>query len=398
MRVFADEIVKQIGCLLGKKNQGPSLIIVDEESSRRLTAKDIYILVRTRREADFIADALRAHQFHCVLQQTTNVFTTRAAAAIRHLLRAVEQPDQEARRMTAFSGPFFAADWDDLLSYRKCDETHPYVQMLHQWHQLMETGQIAQAFRAMQLNSGFVSRMILDSDGEQMRMDVAQVFEVLLEGIGIQKPSTGQIISQLESYMSGYDGGTAGPSMTRRLAGVGDAIQIMTIHKSKGLEAKCVFLFGGFLEPWRPRVQSLRYEGTPHVLIGVEAGGAFRKELDHQERRADERLYYVGLTRAGAKLYLPHIQSDVPIAGPYQVVNDRLCALSEESRLDPELFDVVAVHDNWSSRTSTQVSPDSGSWTLPQAEIEALKTIDDTIPWQTLRARSAPLVTTSYSS
>ena len=132
------------------------------------------------------------------------------------------------------------------------------------------------------------------------------------------------IIRRLEDEMHGRRAGESSGIQTRRLPLTEDAIQIMTLHKSKGLEAQCVFVYGGFLSTWYPPVRALKHRDHRLVLMGEDAEQAFAMPLRQEARYEDERLYYVGLTRAGAKLYLPYVSTPGAIAGPYSVVNDRV--------------------------------------------------------------------------
>jgi DNA helicase-2/ATP-dependent DNA helicase PcrA len=64
-------------------------------------------------------------------------------------------------------------------------------------------------------------------------------------------------------------------------------VRLMTVHASKGLEFKCVFVTG------------LEQDLFPHTKIGSE-------ERDEEEER---RLFYVAITRAGERLFLTYAQS-----------------------------------------------------------------------------------------
>lgn len=63
-------------------------------------------------------------------------------------------------------------------------------------------------------------------------------------------------------------------------------IRMMTVHSSKGLEFKCVFVTG------------LEQDLFPHTKIGSE-------DRDEEEER---RLFYVAITRAGERLFLTYAQ------------------------------------------------------------------------------------------
>ena len=107
-----------------------------------------------------------------------------------------------------------------------------------------------------------------------------------------------------------------------------DAVQIMTVHKAKGLEFHTVFL---------PELTKQYY----HVL-----GGTFAENKDkYQSTLDDERkLFYVAVTRAKQNLYMSYASATQPVScfvqeaaqSPYLQINDRdlICNLKASADSD----------------------------------------------------------------
>jgi exodeoxyribonuclease V beta subunit len=143
----------------------------------------------------------------------------------------------------------------------------------------------------------------------------------------------------------------------QRLEGDRDAVQIMTIHKAKGLEAEVVFLYGGF-SPFSQRggVRHYTAGGARLAVAGRPRQAAIAERIKDERDSEDQRLYYVALTRAKRRLYLPFSgegESEVGIeggtrewdwklTGGYSHVNRRLRALraDESQRRHFEVHDV----------------------------------------------------------
>jgi DNA helicase-2/ATP-dependent DNA helicase PcrA len=94
---------------------------------------------------------------------------------------------------------------------------------------------------------------------------------------------TGETLSPLAAFLT-HAALEAGDNMAQ--AGQ-DAIQLMTVHSSKGLEFDCVFITG-MEEGLFPHDNSLN---------------------DHDGLEEERRLMYVAITRARKRLYLSHSQS-----------------------------------------------------------------------------------------
>ena len=94
---------------------------------------------------------------------------------------------------------------------------------------------------------------------------------------------------------------------TLRVEGDRDAVQIMTMHRAKGLEADVVFVYGGFGPAPNDTVRSYVDRRPPAAPGGAAAPATAITRLVKRERDGeDQRLYYVALTRARKRLYLPY--------------------------------------------------------------------------------------------
>ena len=112
----------------------------------------------------------------------------------------------------------------------------------------------------------------------------------------------------------------------------------MTMHAAKGLEADVVFIYGGFGPAPNDTVRTYAIDGRRQRLAGRPRLAAIKELVKRERDGDDQRLFYVALTRARKRLFLPYSgnlpdEEDVEpstreeywrLAGGYRHVNRRL--------------------------------------------------------------------------
>ena len=177
---------------------------------------------------------------------------------------------------------------------------------LFDWRAIAEAERFAELFDALLHQSGLVERELLLSDSRRELTNYEHIFEILTQQTSRHGIVLAEIIELLDSYISERATPPGDDSNVQRLEDDRDAVQIMTIHKSKGLEADVVALYGGFFANTQPDPVSVFHLGNERRLaIGKEARARHKLALDQERDEEDQRLLYVALTRARAKLILP---------------------------------------------------------------------------------------------
>jgi len=387
---FTGNLLDSLRTLLGDESQGSYLVDEDGEK-RRLMARDVFILVRTGKEAAIVGELLEREGIPCVRPASTRLFQTEAGDAVYGLLKAISAPGNPQAQMGAWCTFFFPIPWTAVASMKGAHTDHPYVRRVYRWRALAELGDFGRLFRSINVESGLLARSLDSADGQQTLSQVDQIFECLIEAIGGRHASIEFILARLEEWRRGENIPNA-VAKGSRLATETDAVQVMTIHKSKGLQAGIVYLLGGYSSPPTSRIQTVNHEGQRHVLVGKDACNAFGDVLRVQTKEEDERLLYVALTRSVAKLYLPVIESRSAIPGPYRILNSRLMSLIKSELINP----FVVTESSYATHTEITAPP------LDLATVEANIRQKDRAAsrdiYQQLRQQHAPWVVTSYSA
>jgi exodeoxyribonuclease V beta subunit len=243
---------------------------------------------------------------------------------VRDLLAALDDPEQRALRGRAWITPFFSVPLGALPELADIPAHHPLIKRLIDWKELADKGKFESLFARILDDSGIVLRELLFKDDERALTNYFHLFEYLLEEIR----TTGCGLTELVATLDGTIRGTRRPRAVdgdvQRLETDREAVQVMTIHRSKGLEAAVVFLYGGLT---RGLTAPNQYHDGEHRVIDLDLSEAAKTQARRERDEEDQRLYYVALTRAKARLYLPFVPAALWSSywkGGYQCVNQRL--------------------------------------------------------------------------
>src|SRR5208282_1906511 len=336
------------------------------------------------------------------------LFETREAGHVLDMLRAVAEPHRRSNRYKAWATPFFNVKLRDLPGLDEVPPSHPLMARLLDWKAIADREQFAELFSAMRHGSGLAARELLLADTLRELTNYEHIFEILLERAMAERSSLAELIETLASWVDGREMPPGENPGVQRLDSERDAVQIMTVHKSKGLEADVVVLFGGYARGFPgDDVTVFHTGGARRVVFGRDAREAARAQIKDEEQEEDERLLYVALTRARAKLYLalfPHDATRMALNGYYRHLNARLNALAsgsgEHRARFGALFETVQVGTVGPDRQTDEakIADAIHAWAPPEDLLDSRKDSEITNSLAALGSRHAPLAIHSYTS
>ncbi len=398
--VLAKRIAREIAKLLG--TEAPLRLAQDARSLPvPIRAPDIFILTRTKEDGYTVGDHLRAARIPHVFFKQEGLFQRNEARDILDLLRAIEDPHDRSRRFHAWLTPFFGLTLADLEHSSDLESGHPLVKRLADWKALADARDYSRLFSRILEESGIVLRELFLKENERELTNYLHVFDVLLEGAGRSKGTLQEVTRTLSAYIreqllpEGFD------TNVQRLESEKDAVQIMTIHKAKGLEAAVVFVFGGFSKGSSDQIRTFHEGGERFAWVGSDAPQEIKTALQRESEEEDQRLLYVALTRAKARVYLPYFAPGKPkpysFTGPYFQLNRSLSRLLGSSR-DPKhsrwfTFEDVRCDEPGSDEANASAA-DLSSWRPPE---ELLLERDLSGKFSEARRRHAGFVVASYT-
>jgi exodeoxyribonuclease V beta subunit len=393
--------------------EGGALRLGAKGDEERIAWSDIHVLVRSRSEADKVGEAMRAHGVPHAFFKQDGLFQTAQARDVRDVLAAVADPGDRSLRLRAWLTPFFALRLEDLPTEGQVEAAHPLLARLYHLKALAGGHDYPGLFRALLEESGVVRRELFLERSERALTNYLHLFEILLAETHRRRRSLPELVAHLTALIDqralpGEEDGNV-----QRLESERHAVQILTMHKAKGLEAAVIFVAGGFsAHPGgglhEPKV--CHREGVREAWLGKPPPDV-QAILEQEGREEDERLLYVAVTRAKGRVYLPYfgpppkhappparaVYSFPTLRGCYRLLNQRLANLVEAEAAPAQLFDYVPRHLGGGAPENAALErPDPGPW---RPEPNALTGDGDGEPvaWEALRARHAAPVITSYT-
>ncbi len=278
-------------------------------TKRPIEPGDIAVLVRKGIHIPFIKDALDGAGVPSVQAGGSSVFETRAAIDWLALLRALEQPHRADRIRLAALTPLVGRTSVQLADAAGDDLVARVGGQLREWAALFERSGLAAVFEALAAQTRLEGRLLAVDGGDRRVTDLRHVAQ-LLNGAAVDgslglTALTRWLDQRIKDPLSW---GTKDRS--RRLESDAAAVQIVTVHGSKGLEFPVVYLpyaWDGAKNPKPPTLLFHTDEGERTLDVGGPDGPGYlqRKSLDEKEAAGEElRLLYVALTRAMCQVVL----------------------------------------------------------------------------------------------
>ncbi len=276
---------------------------------RPIRGSDIAVLVRTHRQGDLMARALRERGVFSVSSSQCSVYDTPEAEALERVLLAIREPHRESLVRTALATSLLG--WNgEAIDALTTDESAQgrIIQQFFEHHQLWSNHGFIVMFRALMQRFGIESRLLTYADGERRLTNLYHLVELCQQQDSTQQPGMEGLLAW---YRRQRLSGDSSEEHLLRLESDGHWVRIETLHHSKGLEYPIVFC------PFLWDDAAIRSHETPFLFHDpndrdapvLDLGTAMTpSNLVHRqgEDLAESlRLLYVGLTRARYRCYLP---------------------------------------------------------------------------------------------
>jgi len=270
-----------------------------------LLARHIAVLVDRHEEAELMQRALLAQGVPTVIGGSGPVLATPSAHDWLTLLAAVELPSSRRRARAAALTPFVG--WSPARLAAAGDaELDELTGRFHRWAELLARRGVAVLMETIIATEDLPARLLASPDGERRLTDLRHVAELLHRQSTAVQLGTAALTTWLRHRIAQPDADVGDSIGSRRLDSDAEAVQVLTVHRSKGLEFPIVYL------PCLWRVRSPRskeiltyHDPTNSDRRTIDVGGEESPDRDdhfswasEEQRGEDLRKAYVALTRA----------------------------------------------------------------------------------------------------
>ncbi|WP_411369167.1 exodeoxyribonuclease V subunit beta [Pseudidiomarina salilacus] len=294
--LFAEQITRLLN--------DPSTGFYDSETDQlqRLQPKDIAILVNNGREAQLLRDSLRARQVGSVyLSDRQSVFAGTTAEDLYILLSACAQPRDPGRLRAVLGCQLLGLELAQLeqISSNEAD-WEALVQNFFHYHELWERRGVLTTLQQLLHDYEIPAKLLARPNGERELTDYLHLAELLQRQSTLVEGTHGLLRFLAEHIEAAREGSEASNAELQvRLESDAELVQIVTIHKSKGLQYPLVFLpFACAARGDKVNFPCRYHDRDGQLKVAMEDSAEVKEQI-LAERFAEElRKLYVAVTRA----------------------------------------------------------------------------------------------------
>ena len=298
---------------LDMANEIHRLLKVGFIGGRKIRTNDLAILVRGNFEATEVWNYFRKRGLPAVVFTDVSLFDSAEAKELLWVLEGIVDSGSERSIKRALATGLLGMTSNDFQAWQdQPDEWAGWVGYFRDCLKTWRKEGVYVALRELFRKTGAISLNLKRPDGERRVTNFLHLAESLHQATSNNPLSPSSLVVWLRTRMD--DSEDAADEYQLRLESESDAISILTVHKSKGLEYPVVFL-PSLTMTAGAHAKDFTYhadDGTLVVELKEVATDLSKEKGKLEDGQEDARVLYVGLTRAASRCYL--YQAPVPLS------------------------------------------------------------------------------------
>lgn len=296
--------VREIVRLLNEGENG-RVCIGDE----KIKPADIAILTMSHKEAQTVRDALIHSGVPAVVQKSGSVFDSEEATWMKYFLHALADPTDTAMIHTVLTTPLCAYSLDDLYAFihEETKQKHYEEDCLEPFRAFYDVWQkkgFMFAFRRFLKHYSVRQHLTRTINGERRLTNLLHLAELLHEAETSENLRGTAVLSWLEQRCAQKDDEKSVDKYLMRLESDDDAVKIMTVYASKGLEFPVVFCPFMWSRSYSYKDSLCIFHENDKTVFDPYTKSESVEKVEEENLAELIRLLYVAVTRARNRCYL----------------------------------------------------------------------------------------------
>jgi exodeoxyribonuclease V beta subunit len=268
--------------------------------------QDIAILVRSNKQARDYQLALRDVGVPAVLNSVESIFSSPEARELHTLLQAVANPSDSGLLKQALTLNWFALDLSQLYALFNDESALDdwmarFLSYYQDWQKLGLMAMMQRLLTQEKIRVQLANTIQMERAHTNIYHLIELVHQAAInDHLGIHKT--------LDWLQASIHKASAGEAQQLRLESDDDAVQIVTMHRSKGLEYPIVFCpcLGQYNEYLHSESELITCHDNGKIIadLGSDKFEQHRQQAIIEEHAEDVRLFYVAVTRAKYRCYI----------------------------------------------------------------------------------------------
>ena len=284
-----------------------SINIIDNASSRNILPKDIAILVTTHEQARSLQPYLQELNIPSVMQSTGSVFLSEEAACLGYFLSAVAEPRDIGRIKAAMLSDLMGYTAKEIIEISESDEQDSFERILESfkiYHETWLNKSFIEMFNSFMTKYDLKNLLLQQINGERKLTNVLHLVELLHQQETDCKPGINGLLHWFFKRVD--ENCITNDEYEVRLESDSEAVRIMTIHKSKGLEFPivfCPFMWTKTADSQKDPI-SKYHKSNDEFIIDISDNENAKSKSNDEQLEELLRLLYVAVTRSKYRCYL----------------------------------------------------------------------------------------------
>lgn len=321
-------------------------------SGQPVEPADIAILVRSNTTASQYQQALHAVGVTSIINSKSSVFHTQEAQSLSIILTAITQPYNITAIRHALCQPWFGYNGQAL--YQLLDDVEATEQWLinfQRYHEQWRDQGILVTLNQLMAEHNVVSHLAKQGQLERCLTNINHLLEVLQQYASENKLSMQKLLQwfmRVQHDTDYYD------AQVLRLESDADAVKIITVHGSKGLEYPIVFCpdLWGHNKSKDTSIALFTRDTQTYIDLGSEQFQENKEQQNIEENAEALRLLYVAITRAKYRCIVYWATQNKPTSPLAHIIEqhsgeDWLSRLATLACNNPEIIEYSELASNY---------------------------------------------------